>query len=58
MAPAGTWTVIDVAETVMGVALTPLNLTVLASVKLRPVSVMVAPVAAAVGVKEVMDGAA
>ena len=48
----------EVAETVVGDVFTPLNLTVLASVKFNPVSVIVAPVAAAVGVKDVMEGTA
>ena len=55
-APAGTATVIEVAETVVGVAVAPLKFTLVAPVKLIPVMVTVAPVAAAAGVKDVMDG--
>jgi len=55
-APAGTATVMEVAETVVGVTDTPLKFTLVAPAKFTPVRVIVAPVVAAAGAKDVMDG--
>jgi hypothetical protein len=58
LVPAATTAVMLVAETTLKeVAAVPPKLTAVAPVKLVPVKVMVAPVAALVGVKEVMTGA-
>jgi hypothetical protein len=54
--PSGTVVVIDVPDTTLKVALIPLNLTAVASVKFVPVIVTLVPTDPIVGVKEVMVG--
>jgi len=55
-APGGTATVIEVAETLLGVAENPLKRTSVAPVKFNPVSVTVVPTGPLTGEKEIMVG--
>lgn len=56
VAPVGTVVVMEVSETILKAALTPLNLTLVVPVKLAPVMVTLAPTAPLVGEKLVIVG--